>query len=514
MAVVSGGGGDSADPRKILQDLQQLAAVCQRLGIDLAKVSAMGQTVSSGGKGPGNIGDQHSSQMPGGGTGYQNLGQGRIIGSTVSANMALKNAWMQMKPQTFRGLMSELDKERSTKYMPDPGRLGWISNPQYAGGLRGWSHRAHGSTRGTEEDIYLSYSDEMVGQLVGQRKTQAQRREGKRIAWAQRKSIRKMFDDKVNRRMFSYHMISGMGGDLYNALSEPIDEANGETAAYRAVNTVGSQISKAGHIASSIAWAEAAMASGRGLRVASKALWAGKLGKAAVMGVRAAKYAGPQAIVALGIDAALTVGGEVMDRWKDENEALMKAAKFRRSMKGEMHSQWTQEKNEKDNPTGYIYTTKTKPMDPKQVAKFEASVEEARNEFYVDSNGRKIRRNVFSRTIRNFDSATTGWGWLIAPAFKAWANWGVSEERDKERAARYEEAQKRHQSAMQKGQVMDWDGAKADIAKAKEALVSEELMPFFWKQPEVFLRQMEASRIAGRNWARAQQPRGASRTGD
>jgi hypothetical protein len=83
-----------------------------------------------------------------------------------------------------------------------------------------------------------------------------------------------------------------------------------------------------------------------------------------------------------------------------------------------------------------------------------------------------------------------------------------------EKEWRIKEAEKAHKSAIKKSEVMDWEGAIKETEKAKAMIVAEEAMPFFWKQPEKFLRAMESSRIAGRNWARSQQPRGASRSGD
>jgi hypothetical protein len=91
---------------------------------------------------------------------------------------------------------------------------------------------------------------------------------------------------------------------------------------------------------------------------------------------------------------------------------------------------------------------------------------------------------------------------------------GEAEAFAQEKEYRIKEAQKAHASATKKIDIMDWQGAIEDTQKAKKQIVVEELMPFFWKEPEKFLRAMESSRIAGRNWARSQQPRGASRTGD
>jgi len=105
------------------------------------------------------------------------------------------------------------------------------------------------------------------------------------------------------------------------------------------------------------------------------------------------------------------------------------------------------------------------------------------------------------------------WG-KLATRLPLISGYGEAEAFAREKEYRIKEAKKAHESAVKKAKVMDWRGAKRDVEKAKKQIVVEELMPFFWKKPETYLRAMESSRIAGRNWARSQQPRGASRTGD
>ena len=433
------GGPDSADPKAILRDLQQLSLVAQKLGIDLQKTAAMGQTVAGQkGNGPTSIRETHQANMPGGGTGYQNMAAGQIAGSVMAGSLPkLVQEYKDWKAKGFpNGFPGEQDATMR-KFAADAaeGRPGITPGP---GGIpTGTSSKKPGSKPGRHD----------FGQAANRR---------------------------FNRQFTTIHGLMM----AYGALTDPVNEQAGET-----------QLTKLGDAAIGtgkvMAFGEAMSA---GL-VAKEAFSAARaLGKGrAVSAVAGLRAAGPAAAAATAAILIMNEFSNVMDLKKEYNKTKFELGAM----------------SEGFNPS-------IRPARKPAVWKPKSS-EEATFQFNRQAKWGSemywINPETGERKERSF------WG-KLATRLPLISGYGEAEAFAREKEYRIKEAKKAHESAVKKAKVMDWRGAKRDVEKAKKQIVVEELMPFFWKKPETYLRAMESSRIAGRNWARSQQPRGASRTGD
>jgi hypothetical protein len=440
------GAPDSADPKAILRDLQQLSVVAQRLGIDLQKTAAMGQTVA-GQKGntPTSIRETHQANMLGGGTGYANMASGQIAGSVMFGSLPkMVQDYKKWKdagfPEGFGGQSAKNAARHRMKHGlasdADRATLG-ITTPGTGGpGIPG----------GPKPSWKPSSTD--FGQAASR---------------------------KFNQQ---FTTVYGMY-QLYGALTNPVNVYAGETRRSKI--------------------ADAAVMTGKGLVLAetASAIMAAKgiYSKSRATGASRSLSAGRAAGASVGTASALaaaTLAIMVI-------ESGIELAKIERKTSydlAEAKNGW----NPEIRPPKDGSVTAIKPVSHEANIAFLKAVEEGRADYYIDPITKK-------RTKRSF----LGKRWQNFPVLR---HWNLAKLQKEEIEWRLREANRLHESATKKGEVMDWQGAIEDTQKAKEMIVAEEAMPFFWKQPEKFLRAMESSRIAGRNWARSQQPRGASRTGD
>ena len=444
------GGPDSADPKAILRDLQQLSLVAQKLGIDLQKTAAMGQTVAGQkGNGPTSIRETHQANMPGGGTGYQNMAAGQIAGSVIAGSL----------PKMVKEY-----KDWKEKGFPDG--FGGQSAKEAA------RHRMkHGSSVAGRKWTD-GYGEEHVVAGTSSMKI--------------RKPGRHDFGKAANRRFNEqFTTIYGLMS-LYGALTDPVNEQAGET-----------RLTKIG---------DAAIGTGRAMAL-GEAMSAGLVAKEAFSAARAAgkgkvaaaAAAGRAALPGAGMAAAgLMIAYEldnVMDLKKEYNKTKWELGALSEGF------------NPSIRPARKPAVWKPQASDSVS-SQFNEIAKRSSENYYIDPNtGERKERGFLGKLYKGIGRLPFG----IRPL---WSGKDEAEALAREKEYRIKEAQKAHASATKKIEIMDWQGAIEDTQKAKKQIVVEELMPFFWKQPEKFLRAMESSRVAGRNWARSQQPRGASRSGD
>jgi len=425
------GGPDSADPKAILRDLQQLSLVAQKLGIDLQKTAAMGQTVAGQkGNGPTSIRETHQANMPGGGTGYQNMAAGQIAGSVMAGSLPkLVQEYKDWKEKGFpNGFPGEQDATMR-KFAAD------------AAEGRG------GIPTGTSSKKIRKPGRNDFGQAANRR---------------------------FNRQFTTIHGLMM----AYGALTDPVNEQAGETK----LTKLGDAAIGTGKV---MAFGEA-MSAGLVAKEAFSAARALGKGRAvsALAGLRAAGPAASWAAAALVIMNDLE---NVMDLKKEYNKTKWELGAL----------------SEGFNPS---IRPARKPAVWKPQASAEATFQFNKQAkwgsemYWINPETGERKERSFLGKLKTRIPYLSGMGEAAAFA--------------REKEYRIKEAQKAHASATKKIEIMDWQGAIEDTQKAKKQIVVEELMPFFWKQPEKFLRAMESSRIAGRNWARSQQPRGASRSGD
>jgi hypothetical protein len=522
-------GGDSADPKKILNDLQQLAMVCQRLGIDLSKTAAMGQSVAGGGQQGSPLQTQnqsHANAHAGGGTGYQNMAMGQIIGgSGVFKNMGdfeerlRKKAKSSPDGQAFGYGFKPLN----TQLVDDIANSEWVkgrANPYVGVGghgvirtQRGEMYRITGGQNrpkswikfselwrvDTRADVTDSAGHPISGfqndafKPVNVRSGFAYKMRGPSLAYeagygygmgSGSSNFLNVLRDKEAKKFAKIYM--GIEGIRigHKLLTQKIDYAAGETfwnnAGKEATNLAisGFEMAAGAYIHSTVyPAAAAAFARSTGSIVARVAA-----GGAAAGGSIVAAVTNP---VTLSAAATVFVFKKAFDLTEEDARSRNILEVIKNTTTGEMHVKKGAKKFKLSEDGEY---------------KFNESVDQGQSNYYIDpETGERKERS--------------GWDkWWYNRAFVRL--WGRDADAKAEKEWRIKEVAKLHETAKQKANVMDWEGAIEDASKAKELVVVEEAMPFFWKEPEKYLRAMEASRIAGRNWARAQQPRGGSRTGD
>ena len=473
-------GPDSADPKQLLSDLRQIAAVCQRLGIDLSKVAAMGQTIGGKATGQGGVGfsnQDHASSHPGGGTGYQNMAAGQIIGSVMSDKM-----------RNMGYGSNSSGRSNSIKWLTKEGRL--VDSPF---GKEANSLKGNLAWRAVSEDI-LSRSgpDKVLSAGIGSRsidirKQCSQDRMSRTGSYDPSSRGRAMphnlFGDRYQKRMVrTFTTLHGVM-TIKGALTDPIDEEKGETRMGK-IGNWGVDVARMGIGAMEAnAFLRVGTAMRRGWQTGSGL--AGK-GIGALGGARLA--AGRVAVPLMLAEAGVLVVSSAIDMDQIDRSASYQLAAAKNGWAPELRPSKTGEK------------LKISPLSAEQTVEFMKSVERGRHAFWIDPvTGERKQRSSLMEAAHKLPFARI---------------WNVGKEQKDEIEWRMKEASRLHESAKKKGELMDWTGAIQETREAKRLIVAKEAMPYFWKQPEEFLRSMEASRIAGRNWARSQQPRGGDRTGD
>ena len=505
---------DSADPQQLLNDLRQIAAVCQRLGIDLGKVAAMGQTI--GGKGTtgssplGTQNPDHQGVHPGGGTGYDQLGQLSALSGLMSTKgnldqlfdrkarlsypkallAALSNAKISGNQATFEaqanaigGVKSALMSGnplsvkaavgiyKSSLYMPGGFETNFMANNVY--------RNIKGIGTAIRSNAKLGYAMSFVG------------------------------GDKMNRRFG--RMITTIHGlqQVYGALAGEVDYDAGETRAIKVADATASTFSIGMRIVQATAMS----------RMVSEVPNAFRLGKNAYRLVQAGRaastartlFAGAKAVAApTGIGLAIIAATEAaiqgvtwaVESAKEDNKSNLLLGKIASNLRGVAHGE----------------DTTTLKVDDKVVAAWNKSIKSSVAEHYYDADGNKIKRGEWSRgaleiALNGGTKDDSGYVMkTIAAAWAAWEGTPAMEAREKEQRAK--DMSKYHKTAVEAVEFKGWKTVKENVRKAKEAVMLGDKAPFFWREPEKFLKNMESARIAGRNWARSQQPRGGSRTGD
>lgn len=502
---------DSADPQQLLNDLRQIAAVCQRLGIDLGKVAAMGQTI--GGKGTtgssplGTQNPDHQGVHPGGGTGYDQLGQLSALSGLMSTKGNLGN-------------LSSKESQRINMLMKDiatanPGRnLTGMAEAISAGvGFQ----KAYGKGRFMEwhafENLKSSFriGDEVVRRPAMIKGIDSIKKLGSRIRSNAKIGYAMTFigGDRMNRRFG--RMITTIHGlqQVYGALAGEVDYDAGETRAIKVADATASTFSIGMRIVQGTAMS----------RMVSEVPNAFRLGKNAYRLVQAGRaastartlFAGAKAVAApTGIGLAIVAATEAaiqgvtyaVESAKEDNKSSRLLGKIASNLRGVAHGE----------------DTTTLKVDDKVVAAWNKSIKSSVAEHYYDADGNKIKRGEWSRgaleiALNGGTKDDSGYVMkTIAAAWAAWEGTPAMEAREKEQRAK--DMSKYHKTAVEAVEFKGWKTVKENVRKAKEAVMLGDKAPFFWREPEKFLKNMESARIAGRNWARSQQPRGGSRTGD
>lgn len=520
MAIAPQVSGDSADPKKIMQDLAQLAVVCQRLGIDLSKVSAMGQTIG-GGKASTPLQTQnqsHSSYHEGGGTGYTNLAMGALAGSRTSIGSVASLPSRPSQNPLFNNLkykifdqqmFNDLDKGkilsgtrlhdsvvRTSRGEIVEGSIAYNRTTPWKKVAQRWGEMDRGELTnpdGTPLGGQYSYSVSTykpIAPLFGNRIKGPSMAynigAGYGLGVGSRSRFLDILKDKEQRKFMKFFMGIEGARAAYSLMTKKIDYANGETfwnnAAKEATSIVASGVMMASgsYIHTVVAPAvKAAFKTGASMAVG------GYLTRGVAGLTRAGStVAGAAAPVALAASAIYVVS-KAWDLNEEDLSSRSTLEKIKATTTGQMHVKKGANKFKLSEGGEYA---------------FNAAVDQSQAMYYIDpETGERVERSGWSK-------------WWYNRAFVRL--WGRDADAKAEKEWRIKEANKMHESAQHKAQVLDWRGAKEDVAKARELIVVEEVMPFFWREPEKYLRSMEASRIAGRNWARAQQPRGGSRVGD
>lgn len=498
----------ASDPQQVLKDLQQLAAVARKLGIDLEKVSAMGQQV--GGKaqpGTPQVGAQnrsHQAYHEGAGTGYSNLAAGAVAGSSMSARLSDRRMVFQSR-EDRRLEMMQLAGIKPIPGLPNVKVLGLkltekrygIDSPQYAK---------------MKERYFREAAEEELA----------------------KKNLPSKIRPKQMSIMGHRAIIGAAGvalsihnmGNMYGALIDEVDENAGETRTTKVVESMLPMASGMAGVSAGSALltgiqtfgikkvaagfrAARAVGIGRAARLARAGAGIGRGAMAAI------GSAGPQIVAYLAVEAAVQTVSTVIDEYKFANRSKRQVAEYVRKQRGPQESMRLHGGYE--SIEGLEYVKLAKPVDEKIVEKWNDIARQKARDYYIDSDGRRQKRNIIARFARHVDAEIGAAGWAMAPLFKlyAWARgWGYAKETEEMRKFDQKKATEAHEVAVKRSAVMDWRGAIEKVEEAKKLQTIEETQPFFWKQPEKWLRNMEAARMASRNWARSMQPRGADRTGD
>ena len=501
-------GPDSVDPKQLLNDLRQIATVCQRLGIDLSKVAAMGQTIGGKGQGLGPYETQnpgHAAFHEGGGTGYTNMAAGAIVGSAVSAEHSKKafaNAYAKANA-TPRGDFGAMLK-----------------------GVTPGSPESRGTTLAALEDMYANTPASATAARTNLAKKIAQRKAagatgaltgvgagvgaGAGLVSPKKPSPRFMnqIADKATRRMImtllTVEGIESIATGAAGFLTEPLHELQGETWALR-----GAGVAVAGgKMASGLVTASVAMQMATNVSAAMRA--AKGLGMLAKFG-RAAMAAGPQIAILAAVEVANLAIDQAMTHAKTFNQMKYSLAIARQGRIGPLQGNFTDD-------AGYVHEAKVAPMTDEYVTARTKQFKDDADEYYIDDWGHRNKRSVvgwaWRKTLRGMDE-DTGWlGWMFIAPVKIANRWGRDAENKQVEEVNAKAAAESNKQGMQYAEFMDWDSAKQKFEQAKKVMVNEQDQSFAWKNPNVYLANMESARISGRNWARSQQPRGGDRTGD
>lgn len=481
-------GPDSADPKQLLSDLRQIAAVCQRLGIDLGKVSAMGQSIGGKGSGQGPFETQnqgHAQYHDGGGTGYTNMASGAIVGSAMASRMSVA---ARIRRGDKRGQLSP----------PEQGIADKIAEDELAMS-RALVARARASTP-EEKAGHQKMIDAMNGlkskgsfglppaSVVGTKKASPQAMKAKKSMWD-------AFGDKYQRRMTRMATLLSGAFMAEDAFFGSVDPYSGESrerkiggwATGTAQTAMFLYATTAAH-----AIGAGAMAGWGGAKVAGRGFMMRALGRTAAA-ARGARMAAGAAGGPWGIAAAVVVeAGIVAGDLAMANSSRTKRMRYEL---GAAKEGWSPSIKPSLDSKGDIRKPKVHSPETK---KFLDVAVEGMRDYYIDERGQRKERSWIGKSFQTSMS---------------WIGW-KGETTDKEAEWRMKQAAKAHESAGKKVAVGDYLGAMEQINRAKDAVPTRELQPFLWKDPVRYLKQLESSRISSRNWARSQQPRGASRTGD
>jgi hypothetical protein len=293
--------------------------------------------------------------------------------------------------------------------------------------------------------------------------------------WAHSAQFGLKLDRQFNRQFTTIHGLR----EFYNVLTAKVDERSGETRSQLAQRAIGSTFRTAalGELQSQMFAATATYKASR----QSGASRSRSLGRATG---------------SVTANAIRAVGTLVIGSMFDYDAEVAHVRQKSRYDIAEAKNGW----NEQLRPNKLGEKQAVKPLSAEGEQKFHDRVYEDSTTYNIDPvTGERVRRGWFDSTVANM--------WIVKWLWK-------EKEIEAETNYRIKKSQELHESATKKGEMMDWKGAIEETRQAKELIVAEEAMPYFWKQPEDYLRSMEASRIAARNWARSQQPRGGDRTGD
>lgn len=311
---------------------------------------------------------------------------------------------------------------------------------------------------------------------------------------------------RIGKNLLTLHAVQ----QSYSFFSEPLELSRGETYVMRATERVASIAEMAANLTAANALMQAGSQIRRGFGALTSRTLAGKSValKAGVGALRAAKFAGPQIGIAVAAEVASAGISEAMDRYKFNEGFKVHMAAVHQGFMGDMH-------RGPDYIHGYRYPKIPIPLPAEAIDAMQAGLEKDRREWYIDNYGRKQQRTMVQRSLFGAEEKLGALSWLVPP-LKIW-NW-LGGSRDKEKMSEYKikRAQAANEDAMKKAEILDWEGAKFRLKEARELYPEKaaDSMPFFWREPDKFLKTLEASRISARNWARSQQPRGGLRVGD
>ena len=466
---------DSVDPDQLLSDLRQLATLAQRLGIDLSKVAVMGQSI--GGKGTtGNSpletqNPDHAAHHSGGGTGYDNLAMGAIAGMKSAKAPSVYNSFNVSPQQEAQAAKFQSLRDKKSSFMS-----------------------------GSALDVAAAQGREIKAFQ-------------KSIGYKRPKSFLQGLGSRSERRMigtfFSLAAIQGVSEEAFQFFSEPLALSRGETYQMRLMGNAIGVANTGARIVQGLAaykFVKNAQDAYRVASLAKVALKSGMLKTGARTAIRAIGMSGPQATIYLGLEAAMAVGSEVFSRYKETEGFKVSQARIHRGWMGEMHRGF-------DYIAGYRYPKIPRPLSETAIQAMNDQAYEDRKTWYIDDYGRKRKRNAIQRALFKQQDEM---GWLTNPVLRLWNGMGGADDVEKLKDAKNKRANQQSQAALKKLEILDLKSAKYLLKEAMEAYPGKaaDTAPFFWREPEKFLMGMESARIAGRNWARSQQPRGGLRSGD
>ena len=465
---------DSADPQEILNNLRQIAVVCQRLGIDLQKTAAMGVAIggkATGSGGAGGVGIQNPTHAPshrGGGTGYDNLAAGGITGSTLSAQLSMQ----------LRKVATDPLPNMNWEYTTRSGKVLYAPKADLASLPALAAYREMEAAKGGD----VSNLSNVIRQEYEKNRFS---KKGSIYHSSRRRAMpTNLFGGRAERKMIrAFTTLHGIT-TMYGALTDPVDEEKGETRSGK-LQSWGVDVARMGVASAEVfAGMKTATAMRRGWQVGGPRIAGRAMGAASGARLALGRVAAPLLLA----EGALLVFSTAIDLAEVERSAQYTLRDARDGWSPELRPSKTGAKPRRP------------PLSPEATRKFMESVEEDRYKYYIDPvTGERSRRSFLGE-------------WWQRQAFIRMI--GAGDKQRKEIEYRMKESKRLHESAEKKGQIMDWVGAINDITEAKKLIIAEEAMPFFWKNPQKYLRNMESARIASRNWARSQQPRGGDRTGD